>query len=259
MSLLLGPRSVYKEHQGCWRWHPDSDQASQWADRYQGVWHWPGCTCPVGPGCWQTNAAEWTAPPSKFRGCHWHNLNVIPLKQIIVIIHTVFKLHRNGKAAICDNSFYHVFTENFSSIWAPLVVIIFCAGRGTCWTRSLAWDLWKWNPFLINILIFFVTTSWSHCLFVFCMHAVITLVIYTKLFLCQVLAMARAVSSWHVTMEAQVQSQANPHGICGGLSGNGTDFSQSTFVFPCQYYSFVALISFIHFAVLCNLNSGQCH
>lgn len=44
---------------------------------------------------------------------------------------------------------------------------------------------------------------------------------------------------------AQVQSQVNPHGICGGLSVTGTGLSQSTFVFPCQYISFVAVISFI--------------
>ena len=71
--------------------------------------------------------------------------------------------------------------------------------------------------------------------------------------------MAQAVSDWLFTMEARVQSQANPYGICGGLSGTGTGLSQSTFVFPCQYNSFIALISFIHFTVLCNLSSGQCH
>jgi hypothetical protein len=109
---------------------------------------------------------------------------------------------------------------------------------------------------LINILILFGTTSWSHCLFVFRLHA---LVIYTKLFLCQVYAMAQAVSGWSVTMEGQVQSQTNPHGIFGGLSGTGTDFSKSTFVFPCHYNSLVALISFIYFIVLYNLSSGQCH
>lgn len=71
--------------------------------------------------------------------------------------------------------------------------------------------------------------------------------------------MVQAVSGWLVTTEAQVQSQANPHGICGGLSGTGTGVSQSIFVFPCQYISFVALISYIHITVLCNLSSRECH
>ena len=71
--------------------------------------------------------------------------------------------------------------------------------------------------------------------------------------------MDQAVSGWPVTMEAQDQSQTNPHGICEGLSGTGTGLSQSAFVFLCQYNSFAAVISFIHFAVLCNLSSGQCH
>lgn len=82
---------------------------------------------------------------------------------------------------------------------------------------------------------------------VFCLHAATTLVIYTKLFLCQVHAMAEAVSGWPGSMEAQVQSQANPHGICGELSGTGTGFSQGTVVFPCQYNSIGALFSFILF------------
>jgi len=69
LFVLLGPRPVHKEHQGGWGRHPDGNQASQWADRHQGIRYWSGCTCPVGPGCWQTNTAEWTAPASKCRGC----------------------------------------------------------------------------------------------------------------------------------------------------------------------------------------------
>ena len=50
-------------------------------------------------------------------------------------------------------------------------------------------------------------------------------------------AMARAVNRRSLTAEAQVRSLVSPCGICGGQSGNGTDFSPSTSVFPCQLYS----------------------
>jgi hypothetical protein len=44
-------------------------------------------------------------------------------------------------------------------------------------------------------------------------------------------AMAQAGSFRPVTVEVSVLSQTTPHGICGGQSGIGTDFSQSITVF----------------------------
>jgi hypothetical protein len=54
-------------------------------------------------------------------------------------------------------------------------------------------------------------------------------------------AMAQVVSRRPLTAEARVRAQVNPCGICGGQSGTGTRFSLSSSVFPCQYYSSVAL------------------
>jgi hypothetical protein len=49
--------------------------------------------------------------------------------------------------------------------------------------------------------------------------------------------MAQAVSRRLLTAEARVRSRVSPFGICGGQSGNGTGFSPSTSVFPCQFHS----------------------
>jgi hypothetical protein len=54
-------------------------------------------------------------------------------------------------------------------------------------------------------------------------------------------AMAQAVSSWPLTMEAWVHAQVNPRGICGGQSGTGTDFSPSSSVPLSIYHSTIAL------------------
>jgi hypothetical protein len=48
--------------------------------------------------------------------------------------------------------------------------------------------------------------------------------------------MAYAVSRWPLIMETWV----SPCWICGGQSGIGTDFSLSSSIFPCQYYSTLA-------------------
>jgi hypothetical protein len=49
--------------------------------------------------------------------------------------------------------------------------------------------------------------------------------------------MAQAVSRRPPTAAARLRSRVNPRGICGGQSGTGTDFSPSSLVFPCQFYS----------------------
>jgi hypothetical protein len=46
---------------------------------------------------------------------------------------------------------------------------------------------------------------------------------------------------WPPIVEAWVRSRVTPRGICGGQSGTGEGFSQSSSVFPCQYHSTVAL------------------
>jgi hypothetical protein len=49
--------------------------------------------------------------------------------------------------------------------------------------------------------------------------------------------MAQGVSRRPLTADSRVRSQVSPCGICGGQSGNGTGFSPSTSVFPCQFHS----------------------
>jgi hypothetical protein len=53
--------------------------------------------------------------------------------------------------------------------------------------------------------------------------------------------MAQTASRRPFTTEAWVRTRVNPRGICGGQNGTGTDFSQSSLVFHCQYHSTVAL------------------
>jgi hypothetical protein len=54
--------------------------------------------------------------------------------------------------------------------------------------------------------------------------------------------MAQVVSRRPLTAEAWVRARVNPCGICGGQSGTGTGFSQSSSVFPLSiYHSTVAL------------------
>jgi hypothetical protein len=63
-------------------------------------------------------------------------------------------------------------------------------------------------------------------------------------------AMAQAVSRWPLTMEAQVQSEASPHEICGGQSGTRTSFSSSTSVFFCHYHSTNASYALIYLSLM---------
>jgi hypothetical protein len=57
--------------------------------------------------------------------------------------------------------------------------------------------------------------------------------------------MVQAFNGWAFTVEAQVNTQVTPYGICGGQSGTGTGFSLSSSVFLCQYRSPVAVHSHI--------------
>ena len=50
-------------------------------------------------------------------------------------------------------------------------------------------------------------------------------------------AMTQAVSHRPLTAETRARSRVSPCRICGGQSGNGTDFFPSTSVFPCQFHS----------------------
>jgi hypothetical protein len=58
-------------------------------------------------------------------------------------------------------------------------------------------------------------------------------------------AVAQAVSRLPLTAEAKVRARVSPCAIYGGKSGTGTDFSQSSSVFPCQYHSTLAFQSYI--------------
>jgi hypothetical protein len=54
-------------------------------------------------------------------------------------------------------------------------------------------------------------------------------------------AMAQAVSCWPLTAEARFHAWVSPCGICGEQSGTGTGFSPSSFIYPCNYHSTMAL------------------
>jgi hypothetical protein len=55
--------------------------------------------------------------------------------------------------------------------------------------------------------------------------------------------MAQAVSRLPLTSESRVSALISPCRTCGGQSGTGTGFSQSSSVSPYQYYSTLALHS----------------
>ena len=58
--------------------------------------------------------------------------------------------------------------------------------------------------------------------------------------------MARANSHWTRIVKTRVRSQACAFGIYGVQTCNGTGFSPSTSLSPCQYHSTIAPYSFIH-------------
>jgi hypothetical protein len=53
--------------------------------------------------------------------------------------------------------------------------------------------------------------------------------------------MGQAVSRRPLTAEARVRALVSPCGVCGGKSDTGTGFSLSSWAFPCQCHSTVAL------------------
>jgi hypothetical protein len=53
--------------------------------------------------------------------------------------------------------------------------------------------------------------------------------------------MAQVVSCQPLITDDRVHAQVSPCRICGGQSGTGTGFFQSSLVFPCQYHSNMAL------------------
>jgi hypothetical protein len=57
--------------------------------------------------------------------------------------------------------------------------------------------------------------------------------------------MAQVVSRRPLTAEARVRARVNRCDICGRQNGTETGFSQSSWLFPCQYHSTVALQSHI--------------
>jgi hypothetical protein len=80
------------------------------------------------------------------------------------------------------------------------------------------------------------------CFMLYCMsqikESLLCLLTYVEVLTTQYgRAMAQAVSRRPHTAEARVRSRVSPCGFCVGQSGNGTGFSPSTSVFPCQFYS----------------------
>jgi hypothetical protein len=57
-----------------------------------------------------------------------------------------------------------------------------------------------------------------------------------------------------LVVSLSVEVRFSPCGICGGQIGTGTGFSRSSSVFPCQYFSTVALHS--HISITWGMNSG---
>jgi hypothetical protein len=55
--------------------------------------------------------------------------------------------------------------------------------------------------------------------------------------------MAQGVSYRPLTAKPQVHARVSPCVICGGQSGTGTGFCQSSSGFPCQYNSTMALFT----------------
>jgi hypothetical protein len=55
-------------------------------------------------------------------------------------------------------------------------------------------------------------------------------------------AMAQVVSHWPLIAEARVRARVSPSGICGG---QGTGFSASSSLFPCQYIIPLSLLKLV--------------
>jgi hypothetical protein len=160
---------------------------------------------------------------------------------------------------MCMEYFQVLIADNFIS---PLcVAALICrtifdqACNKTFFTSILEINSSWWNPFNSGEMQY---SERQHKV-VLCIFLIISVTcsetIHTKADACNVWGDATAIRVGRVTVQAvsywplttKVKSQASLCSICGGQSGNGIGFSQSTLVVPYQYHSPIAPCSFIYF------------